>query len=324
MGYSKFDDFLNCLKGAQRIIVQAHDFPSHDALASAFAFACLLKNKGFKPFISYRGYINRQTLHTLIDSLNIPTVATDKLELIASDKVIMIGGRITESHRMNFPELDVAVIDHHDIKAPDFVCYADIRPEFSTTASMMVEYYNHCDIKFTPRIASALLVGLTLDTDKFTKKITVADAKALLQLQQHADMSLVNLICKNKIEFEELEYFNAMLNSMKREKNCVFAILPEDCSHRMLGILGDLLLSADEIELVILSVRNEGNIYISLRSECIKNDVNHIITTALNEPGIGFGGGLPEHAGGIINDMYQLAEDLDYVHDLLRPHLILS
>jgi nanoRNase/pAp phosphatase (c-di-AMP/oligoRNAs hydrolase) len=324
MDYSKFDVFLDRLKGAERVIVQTHDFPSLDALSSAFAFACLLKKRGFKPFISYRGYINRVALRNLIDWLNIPTVSPEKLALMPSDKIIIVGGCIGEKNIIDFPGLEVAVIDHHKVTAPDFVWYKDIRPEYGATATMMVEYYNHCKIELSPRVATALLVGLTFDTAHFTKKISYADTNALLQLQHLADMPLVNRICRNKLEFQELGYFAAMLKTIIKEKNSAFAVLPEGCSYKMLGVLGDFLLSVDEVDIAILSARSKGKTYISLRSECVKNNVKKIIIDALNNTGAGFGGGLPHSAGGVVDELYQLSDELDYVHDLLRPHLSLS
>lgn len=115
-----------------------------------------------------------------------------------------------------------------------------------------------------------------------------------------------------------------MLKTVIKEKNSAFAVLPDGCSYKMLGVLGDFLLSVDEIDIAILSARSNGKTYISLRSECTNNDVNNIIVGALNNTGSGFGGGLPHAAGGIVDEMYQLSDELDYVHDLLRPHLVLS
>lgn len=324
MDYSKFDTFLDRLKGAERVIVQAHDFPSHDALTSAFAFASLLKKKGFKPFISYRGFLNRVTLRNLVDWLDIPTVTPEQLKLTPNDKIIIVGGCIGDRNVIDFPGLEVGVIDHHNATVPDFVWYADIRPEYGTTASMIVEYYNHYDIDISSRVATALLVGLTLDTANFTQQICAGDAKALLQLQRQADMTLVNRICRNKIEFQDLQYFDAMLTTMIKEKNSAFAVLPDGCSQQMLGVLGDFLLSVDGIDIAVLSARNNGKTYISLRSECAKNDVNKMITRVLNNTGIGFGGGFQSAAGGIINGMSQRSDELGYVHKLIRPHLSLS
>ena len=58
MDLKKFDQFLELLDTDERVIIQAHDFPDHDAIASAFAMAYLLSQKGFKPFLSYQGFID--------------------------------------------------------------------------------------------------------------------------------------------------------------------------------------------------------------------------------------------------------------------------
>lgn len=324
MDYSAFDAFLQRLQGAQRVIVQAHDFPSHDALAAAFAMAYLLKQKGFKPFISYKGYISRVTLRNMVEWLRIPTVSPDRLGLMPSDKIIVVGGCIGQKNVVDLPGLEVAVIDHHDVVAPSFVWYRDIRPSYGATSAMMVEYFNHLGIELVPRVASALLVGLTFDTAHFTKRVSEADCKALLQLQAKADMPLVNRICRNNIEEQDLQYFNVMLDSLVQEKNCAFAVLPDGCSATLLGVLGDFLLSVDTIDIAILSARSGDKTYLSLRSECAQNDVSKIVMRALNDPGVGFGGGHAHAAGGIINQRYQLCSEPDHVYQLLRPQLQLT
>ncbi|MFA0350475.1 DHH family phosphoesterase, partial [Vibrio sp. 10N.222.55.C6] len=52
MANLKFESFLERLKGDDRIIIQAHDFPDHDAISSAYALAYLLKSKGLRPYIT--------------------------------------------------------------------------------------------------------------------------------------------------------------------------------------------------------------------------------------------------------------------------------
>lgn len=49
MSLEKFDRLLTSLRGSSRIIIQAHDFPDHDAIGSAFALAYLLKKRGLLP-----------------------------------------------------------------------------------------------------------------------------------------------------------------------------------------------------------------------------------------------------------------------------------
>lgn len=324
MNYRNFEKLLDRLKDTERVIVQAHDFPDHDAIASAFALAYLLKKQGLKPFISYKGYIDRISLRNLIDWLEIPTVEPHKLQMRPDDKIIVVDGCIGEKNVTDLPGLEVAVIDHHQTKAPSFVWYSDIRPNYGSTATIMVEYFNHFELDIPKRIATALLVGLTFDTASFTRGVDTNDIRALLQLQAIANMPMVNKICRNQMEFVELKLFDSMLATMKKENNAAFAVLPDGCPKNMLGVLGDFLLSVDEIDIVVLSARNREKTFLSLRSECTHNNVADIVRGALMDSGLGFGGGHAHMAGGIINNMYQLSDEADFVYDLIRPKLKLG
>ena len=324
MANLKFESFLDRLKGDNRIIIQAHDFPDHDAISSAYALAYLLRKKGLSTFITFHGYIDRVSLRNLIDWLEIPVCEPKELKLQPNDKIIVVDGCIGEKNITDLPGLEVGVIDHHQVKTPDFVWYADVRPDYGSTATMMVEYYSYFSLLMPKRVATALLVGLSFDTANFTRAVGTADLRALLYLQARADNEMVNKICRNQVEFDELQLFNAMLSSMRREKNAAFAALPEGCPKNMLGVLGDFLLGVDELDIVVLTARNSEKTFISLRSECSKNNVAKIIRKVLNDKGIGFGGGHSHMAGGIINHQFQKNDELDYLYDLIRPNLVLD
>ncbi|UPR34708.1 DHH family phosphoesterase [Vibrio cyclitrophicus] len=324
MANLKFESFLDRLKGDNRIIIQAHDFPDHDAISSAYALAYLLKKKGLLTFITFHGYIDRVSLRNLIDWLEIPVCEPKELKLQPNDKIIVVDGCIGEKNITDLPGLEVGVIDHHQVKTPDFVWYADVRPDYGSTATMMVEYYSYFSLLMPKSVATALLVGLSFDTANFTRAVGTADLKALLYLQARADNEMVNRICRNQVEFHELQLFNAMLSGMRREKNAAFAALPEGCPKNMLGVLGDFLLGVDELDIVVLTARSSEKTFISLRSECSKNNVAKIIRKVLNDKGIGFGGGHPHMAGGILNHQFQKSDELDYLYDLIRPNLVLD
>ncbi|ROV57646.1 DHH family phosphoesterase [Vibrio ponticus] len=320
----KFELLISELSKYQRVIIQTHDFPDHDAIASAFALAFLLKYKGLKPFISYQGYIDRVSTKNLIDWLDIPITKSHRLGLQPSDQIIVVDGCVGEKNVTDLPGQEIAVIDHHQVSAPGFVMYQDIRPEYGATATILVEYFNHFSLAIPPKIATALLVGLTFDTAHFTRAVSPADMDALRQLQQIADLQMVNRICRNQLEFHELALFESILHTMKREQNCIYGSLPEDCPKNMLGVLGDFLLSVNEIDIVVLSARNSERVFVSLRSECDRNDVAKIVRETLNSRGIGYGGGHAHMAGGVINQSFHASEELEYIYDLFRPSIELG
>lgn len=324
MSVSLFDKFLERLNGCDRVIIQAHDFPDHDAVGSAFALAYLLRKKGFSPLITYQGFIDRVSLHNLIAWLDIPIAKAHLLDLKPSDKIIVVDGCIGEKNVTDLPGLEVGVIDHHQVVAPKYTWFDDIRPTYGSTATIIVEYFNYYKLPIPKRIATALLVGLTFDTANFTRAMSKPDIKALFQLQSLSDMDMVNRICRNQVEYHELKFFDSMLESMTKEGNCAFATLPEGCPKNMLGVLGDFLLTVDEIDVVVLSARNRERTFISLRSECLKNNVALVVRRALNDTGVGFGGGHPHMSGGVIHQIFKHSDEQKFVYDLIRPQLVVG
>ena len=130
-----------------------------------------------------------------------------------------------------------------------------------------------------------LAIGASTSSTSINQQLANHAAAAI---QAKADNAIVNKICRNQVQFEELQLFNSMLASMRREKNAAFAVLPEGCPKNMLGVLGDFLLSVDELDIIVLTARTSEKTFISLRSECSENNVAQIIKKTLNEKGIGF------------------------------------
>ncbi|MDR2259299.1 MAG: hypothetical protein LBE14_09150, partial [Treponema sp.] len=63
--------------GETDLVIQTHDFPDHDAAASAFALGRLLGRRGYAVRLLYRGVIRSFSLKTMIEKLRIPLIRVD-------------------------------------------------------------------------------------------------------------------------------------------------------------------------------------------------------------------------------------------------------
>ena len=80
-------------------------------------------------------------------------------------------------------------------------------------------------------------------------------------------------------------------------------LLKEPCAKNLLGVLADFLLSVNEYDIVIVAMKFNQAIQLSLRSECPKVNVGLLLRQTLNQKQRGFGGGHAHMAGGmILND----------------------
>ncbi|WP_044555837.1 DHH family phosphoesterase [Shewanella piezotolerans] len=293
-------NFVQKLSPLQRVVIQAHDYPDHDAIASAYAMSVLLKELGIDSIIVYNGEIDRISLSNMIEWLNIPVSHCSKAQLTTMDKIITIDGCIGERNVTDMPGEEIAVIDHHVVTPPKNLWFCDVREEYGATATIMFEYFQAFNISMPKDVATALLVGLKIDTAHMTRGVCSADLKAFVMFNQQADLALVNKICRNEITYSELKLFEHVCQSVEQTEGVGLATVSIDCPKNMLGILGDFLLTVNELDVVVVAQSSQRGIQLSLRSECQYVDVAKVMREQLNIKNFGFGGGHSHMAGGVV------------------------
>tara|TARA_R110002094_G_scaffold16141_2_gene27624 strand:- start:5208 stop:6269 length:1062 start_codon:yes stop_codon:yes gene_type:complete len=299
----KLNKFLQLLSPLQRVVIQAHDFPDHDAIASAYGLAALLQAMGMNTLIVYNGHVDRISLANMIEWLDIPVIHCNKAKLTAHDKIITVDGCIGEKNVTDIQGEEIAVIDHHNVTPPKGLWYCDVRSNYGATATIIYEYFSSLNIDIPEKVATALLVGLNIDTANLTRGFCNADLKAFLGLNQVADLALVNKICRNSLIQSELKSFQHVCDNVESNDGIAIVLLKEPCAKNLLGVLADFLLSVNEYDIVIVAMKFNQAIQLSLRSECPKVNVGLLLRQTLNQKQRGFGGGHAHMAGGmILND----------------------
>ena len=287
--------------GARRpVFVQTHDFPDHDAIASAFGMQKLLALQGVPTRIVYAGDLQRDSLKRMIAELGISAVPAASVTMEASDPVVIVDGCKGSKNVTDLPGDEVAVIDHHQVVSPDNVPFVDIRPDHGACATMIHGYWG--DVKaVVPRdVATALMIGINMDTALMTRQVGVEDIRAYADLYAAADVRLENSILRNSIQTKDLVFFRHALANVDIRDAMAFCWFPEGCNQNLLGILGDFFISLQEADFVVLCARNANVINVSVRSEREDWNASRVVQQALS--GIGFGGGHADMAGGIIRE----------------------
>ena len=298
---SEFSQLIERLKGLPRVVIQAHDFPDHDAVASAYALAYLLNQQGIETIQVYNGVIDRVSIHRMIEILAIPIVHASEAGLRAEDILIVVDGCVGEKNVTDLTGEEVAVIDHHEVTPAAGLWYQDIRPDYGATATIMYEYYQQLGLTMPAAVATALQVGLNIDTANLTRGFCEADVEAFAFFHRIADQDLVNNICRNSLESSELPYYQHLISELRIDRGVATALMPTDCPKNLLGILGDFLIAVDSVDVSILACGRPETIQLSLRSERREVNVARLAQKVLVDTEIGFGGGHAHMAGGVVN-----------------------
>ncbi len=298
---NEFSQLIERLKGLPRVVIQAHDFPDHDAVASAYALAYLLNQQGIETIQVYNGVIDRVSIHRMIEILAIPIVHASEAGLRAEDILIVVDGCVGEKNVTDLTGEEVAVIDHHEVTPAAGLWYQDIRPHYGATATIIYEYYQQLGLTMPAAVATALQVGLNIDTANLTRGFCEADVEAFAFFHRIADQDLVNNICRNSLESSELPYYQHLISELRIDRGVATALMPTDCPKNLLGILGDFLIAVDSVDVSILACGRPETIQLSLRSERREVNVARLAQKVLVDTEIGFGGGHAHMAGGVVN-----------------------
>jgi len=281
-----------------RVFIQTHNFPDPDAVSAAFGLKELLEIQGIHTEIIYDGELQRHALIQMIAHLHIPIYHWKQYELTESDRIIIIDGCKGNANVEDLTGREIAVIDHHKNMADDDILLSDIRPDYGSCSTIICEYYQEHGALPSREAASALHIGLARDTDLFTRGMTEMDLKALSFLYPYSDKSLVNNILRNNIQLTDLDYYRKLLSRLEVYRGMAFCYLSEGCPQNLMGILGDFILSLQEIHFVCLFANNNSVISLSFRNNWEDKDASSIMKQFTQ--GIGRGGGHKEMAGGVL------------------------
>jgi nanoRNase/pAp phosphatase (c-di-AMP/oligoRNAs hydrolase) len=296
----RLSDLLDVIGPRRPVFVQTHDFPDHDAVASAFGMQGVLGRAGVPSRIVYGGDLQRDSLRRMIRDLAIEVIPAAEVSMGRLDPILIVDGCKGSRNVTELPGDEIGVIDHHDVRTPDDVAFVDIRPGLGACATMVHGYWGEAGEQVPVAVATALMIGINMDTALLTRQVSRDDIQAYADLYARADVRLENSILRNSIQTKDLAFYRHALENVQISDHVAFCWFPDGCNQNLLGILGDFFISLEEAEFVVLCARNAQVINVSVRNEREGWNASRIVQKALE--GIGFGGGHADMAGGIIRE----------------------
>ena len=305
---NKIEDFktiVGLLKNSKegRVLIQTHNFPDADAIATAHGLQNLFVHFEITSYLIYDGNIERNVLKKIVDDLEVHINSIDVfnkkyLPINQSDKIIIVDACKGNKNVTDLLGKEIAVIDHHYTVSPDDVEYIDIRPEYGSCSTIIYEYFKHFSVPIASSVATLFLAGLLTDTLSLTRGVIEQDIKCYLDCMQLGNLEYANSIIRNSTKLGDLWHYNFLIKNLYICDNIAFCYFPSGCDQNLLGILADFILALIEIDFVLLAAHNTKKINLSVRSEVPEWDASQVIQQIIKD--IGFGGGHTDMAGGVI------------------------
>ncbi|NLJ11006.1 MAG: DHH family phosphoesterase [Treponema sp.] len=302
--FEQFNYILAALRMKQTgdsILVQPHDFPDHDAVASAFGLGRLLERLGFKVRLVHRHPIRSHSLNAMIRELRIPLERIDELlpTDVSDEPCIIVDGSPNNANAHPLSSNLIAVIDHHvnpgELDAP----FVDIRTSYGACSTIIADYWQEAELIPDRQTATALLMGIQIDTDFLSRRVSPADLNAHHRLFFQADWQFGTQVVKAALSISDLEAFHYATKHYISQGNLFFTMLPFDCTQELISILADFFLRLREILVSVIVEAGGDRYHVSVRSRTPDISAATVIKLAL--AGIGEGGGHDHMAGGIIH-----------------------
>ncbi len=275
--------FWNIFEKEDNVLVVINADP--DALAAALAVKKLLRYKAKSVTIAHPNEIRRVNNQSMVDRLKIPLVRLKEVKTDDYSKLVMVDSQ--PNHLPVFEKLHFnAIIDHHPLGGDwSESSFVDIRPDYGSTSTMMVEYLRAAGLKPSIALATALFYGIKVDTQNFEQKSLLADGVAFRYLFTIANRDLVRKFELTDLRRSELKYFAQALDALKYSKGRYYTHVGKVRSPDVLVIVADFLNHVGEIDWVFVSGIHGEKLIVIFRCDGYRKNAGKIAERSFGELG---------------------------------------
>lgn len=291
---------LSSLDDYNDIVIQMHDNPDADAVGSGYALYKYFtaKNKNVRLVYGGNYIITKSNILLLIDELDIPVEYVNKLD--NPELLITVDCQYGEGNVKKFEAKNVAMIDHHDTgKESDEM--SEIRSHIASCSTICYDMLKKegFSVNDDKGLSTALYYGLFMDSNGFAELSHPLERDMIDYLR--IDKGLIKKLVHSNFTIQELETAGIALIRYSYDEHKHFSIIKsKPCDPNILGLIGDLVLQVDSIDVCIIYNECQDGYKLSVRS-CVTDVAANDLAGFMTE-GIGNGGGHNDKAGGFISE----------------------
>ena len=290
---------LNELLKFNDIVIQCHDNPDADALASGYALYWYLKKMGKKPYFMYRGInkIQKSNLMIMLSALEVPVNYEPDYDK-EPELLVTVDCQYGQKNVTMTKAKNVAVIDHHQLTV-DVPKLSEVRSNIGSCSTILWDMIRDEGLYFHDErlLSTALYYGLYTDTNRLSEVSHPLDRDMLDSLV--INKSIVTNMSNSNISLDELKITGkAILEYDYYDDNKYLIIQAEQCDPNILGVISDFSMETTGVDVCLAFYVSPAEIKYSVRS-CVKEVHANELAEFLSV-GIGGGGGHIYKAGGSI------------------------
>lgn len=284
------------------IVIQCHDNPDADAIASGYGLLLYFQKQGRRTRLIYGGRqsIQKSNLVLMVNRLGIPIEHVERLDQ-TPELLLTVDCQYGERNVQRFETRTVAVIDHHKAQQETLPSLREVRDHYGACSTIVWDLLAEegFDVGADEALSTALYYGLYMDTGKMQELRHPKDKDLRDALEFCCNKGDLFQLQNSNLTLAELEIAGRAFVRYDYSEEYRFAVAEaEPCDPNILGIISDALMEVDVVDVCIVCCALNGGVKLSVRS-CVKEIRANELAAYVSE-GLGSGGGHPQKSGGFL------------------------
>jgi len=219
----KWQRLRQALTPQDKVGIVLYGEPDPDSLASGWALQHLLRPRVHSVRMVASQAVKREQNLRFLRALKIPVEFVAEIPWAAFSKTALVDAQPHFFHTAPPVPFDI-VIDHHPRREQTAARCADIRPNYGSTATMVLEYLLIAGNSVPRKLATALWFAVRTDTDNLSRMVHTADLAAYSYLYRKSDRAMVQWLEQRDIPaaFRELYIRGLYLLDPSRARDVVY------------------------------------------------------------------------------------------------------
>ncbi|QDX41349.1 DHH family phosphoesterase [Salarchaeum sp. JOR-1] len=266
-----------------KLAILTHDNPDPDSIASAAALRSIAEHLGAEADILYFGDIGHQENRAFVNLLELELTAYDSVDISEYDTVALIDPAKAGELQVG---VDVDIyIDHYETEGEVEAEFVDVRPNVSSTSTILTKYIQEFDLSVDQAVATALLYGIRTETLDFRRDTTPADLTAAAYLYPFADHDTLEQVESPNMSPETLDVLAEAITNREVRGSHLVSDAGFIRDRDALAQAAQQLLNLEGITTTAVFGIVDDTIYLAARSKDIRLNIGKVLQDAFTDIG---------------------------------------
>ena len=271
------------IDGSGSMAILAHRSPGPDSIASAVALQAIAESRDVDADIIYEGEIGHQENRAFVNLLGIELTPLSAADLDEYDTLALV-----DCAKATDPVVDGnadILIDHFEPEVDYDATFTDIRPNVSSTSTILTKYVQEFDIGLSEEVATALLYGIRAETLDFKRDTTPADLTAAAYLYPFANHDTLEQVESPSMSPETLDVLAEAIRNREVKGSHLVSNAGFIRDRDALSQAAQHLLNLEGITTSAVFAIADDTIYLAARSKDIRMNIGNVLQDAFGDIG---------------------------------------